>query len=161
MHLDASFFVAVSFLLFIGLLVWKKVPAMITAALDKRAAEIKAQLEEARQLRDEAQSLLAQHQREQRHAAAQVKEIAEQAEREAKVLRDAAEEQLNAAVERRLGMAKEKIAQAETAAVKEVRQAAAHVAVAAAERLIAEHLKAQDDAALVNDVIGALDKRLH
>jgi F0F1-type ATP synthase membrane subunit b/b' len=63
MHFDASFFVAVAFLLFIGLLIWKKVPGLIIAALDQRAAEIKAQLEEARQLRDEAQALLAQHQR--------------------------------------------------------------------------------------------------
>lgn len=161
MHLDASFFVAVAFLLFVALLIWKKVPGLITAALDQRAADIKAQLEEARQLRDEAQALLAQHQREQRNADAQAKDIAEQAQREAKVLQDAAKEQLAAAVDRRLALAQEKIAQAEASAVKEVRQVAAHTAVAAAQRLIAEHLKAQDDAALIKDAIGGLDKRLH
>jgi len=161
MHFDASFFVAVAFLLFIGLLIWKKVPGRIIAALDQRAAEIKAQLEEARQLRDEAQALLAQHQREQRNAATQAQEIAEQAEREAKMLEEAAKKQLDAAVERRLSLAQEKIAQAEAAAVKEVRQVAIQAAVAAARRLIAEQLKAQDDNALIKDAIDSLDKRLH
>jgi F-type H+-transporting ATPase subunit b len=161
MHFDASFFVAVAFLLFIGLLIWKKVPGLIIAALDQRAAEIKAQLEEARQLRDEAQALLAQHQREQRNAATQAQEIAEQAEREAKMLEEAAKKQLDAAVERRLSLAQEKIAQAEAAAVKEVRQVAIQAAVAAARRLIAEQLKAQDDNALIKDAIDSLDKRLH
>jgi F-type H+-transporting ATPase subunit b len=77
------------------------------------------------------------------------------------MLEEAAKKQLDAAVERRLSLAQEKIAQAEAAAVKEVRQVAIQAAVAAARRLIAEQLKAQDDNALIKDAIDSLDKRLH
>ena len=156
-----EFFVALAFVLFIGLLAWKKVHLLIIGALDKRAVDIKAELEEARALRDEAHSLLAQSQREQRDAAAQVKEIAAQAERETKTLREVAERDLDEAMTRRLAMAEQKIAQAEAAAVKEVREVAVGIAAAAARQLLAAHLSAKDQSALVDDAIGGLDKKLH
>ncbi len=156
-----EFFVALAFVLFVGLLLWKKVHLLIISALDKRAADIKSQLEEARALRDEAHSLLAQSQREQRDAAAQVKEIAVQAEREAKVQRETAERDMEETMARRLAMAEEKIAQAEAAAVKEVREVAVGIAAAAARQLLAAHLSAKEQSALVDDAIGGLDKKLH
>jgi len=156
-----EFFVAIAFVLFIGLLVWKKVHLLIIGALDKRAIDIKSQLEEARALRDEAHSLLAQSQREQRDAAAQVKEIATQAERETKTLREVAGRDLDEAMTRRLAMAEQKIAQAEAAAVKEVREVAVGIAAAAARQLLAAHLSGKDQSALVEDAISGLDKKLH
>ncbi len=156
-----EFFVALAFVLFIALLVWKKVHLLIIGALDKRAADIKSQLEEARALRDEAHSLLAQSQREQRDAAAQVKEIAAQAEREANVQRETSARDLEETVARRLAMAEQKIAQAEAAAVKEVREVAVGVATAAARQLLAAHLSTKDQSVLVDDAISGLDKKLH
>lgn len=156
-----EFFVALAFVMFIGLLVWKKVHLLIIGVLDKRAIDIKSQLEEARALRDEAHSLLAQSQREQRDAAAQVKEIAAQAERETKTLREVAGRDLDEAMMRRLAMAEQKITQAEAAAVKEVREVAVGIAAAAARQLLAAHLSGKDQSALVDDAIGGLDKKLH
>lgn len=158
---DSSFFVGLSVVLFVLLLVWKKVPGIIAGALDKRAAEIKAELEQARSLRDEAQALLAQHQKEQREAAKRAEELTATAEREAKLITEEAERNLEALIARREGMARDKIAQAEAAAVKEVRQIAATVAAEAAAELIAAHLKGAEQDALVNEAIDKLGQRLH
>ena len=80
---SAEFWVLVAFLIFVGAL-FKKVSAMLTAGLDARAARIKAQLDEAEKLREDAQSLLAEYQRKQHAAAEEAKSIVAQAEAEAK-----------------------------------------------------------------------------
>lgn len=158
---DPTFWVAVALVLFIALLVWKKVPGLIAGALDKHAAMIRRQLDEARALKDEAQALLAQHQREQRDAAKRAEELIAAAEREAKLITSEAERGLEELIARRTAVARDKIAQAEAGAVKEVRQAAASVAAAAAAELIAAHLKSKDHDALVTDAIANLDKSVH
>lgn len=158
---DSSFFVALAFFLFIGLLIWKKVPGLIAGALDRRAAEIKNELETARGLREEAQALLARHQREQRDAAERAQEMIAAAEREAKTITEEAEHSLNELIARRESLARDKIARAEADAVKEVRQVAAAAATAAAAELIARHLQDKDQDALISASISDLGKRLH
>ena len=63
-----EFWVLISFILFIGLLVYLKVPAKVATMLDERAARIAKELDEARRLREEAQGLLAEYQRKRRDA---------------------------------------------------------------------------------------------
>ena len=161
MHFDATFWVGIAFIAFVALLVWKGVHRIIIAALDKRAVSIRAQIEEARALREEAQTLLAQHQREQRDAAKTAEEILEQANREAKLALKTAEEEMERSAERRMTMAQEKIAQAEAAAVKEVQSVAARVATAAARQLLADKLSADKRAELIDSAIAEVDKRVH
>lgn len=158
---DASFFVAAAFFIFIGLLIWKKVPGLVVGALDRRAAEIKSELETARGLREEAQALLARHQREQRDAAQRAQELITAAEREAKLITEEAERNLNELIARRESLARDKISRAEADAVKEVRQVAAAAATAAAAELIARHLQGKDQDALISASISDLGTRLH
>jgi F-type H+-transporting ATPase subunit b len=161
MHFDAPFWVAFALLIFIGILIWKGVHRFAASALDKRAEEIRKQLEEARSLREEAQAILAQHQREQRDAAKTADDIVAQADREAKLAVKMAEEGLEQAINRRMELAEEKIAQAEASAVKEVRSVAARVATAAAHQLLTQHLTGAGRDKLVDDAIDQVDKKLH
>ena len=153
--------VAVGFVAFVGVLIYKKVPGMVAAMLDKRSAEIKAKLDEARQLRDEARELLNEYERKLRDAQKEAADIVAQAESDAKVLAREAREAMETALARRAKLAEEKIAQAEATALREVRQAAVEVAAKAAERLIAQSVDASKDAALVDRAIKGLHGKLN
>ena len=117
---DSSFWVAVSFTLFVLALLYFGVPRRVTEALDARSAQIAQELDEARKLREEAQALLANYQRKQRDAEQEAEEIVTQARAEAERLAAETRETLAAQLERRTKQAEDKIAQAEAQAVKEV-----------------------------------------
>ena len=153
--------VYVAFFIFVGIMLYLKVPGKITASLDARAAKISAQLDEARTLREEAQSLLAQYQRKQRDAAKEAEEMVALAKEESELFAEEAGKNLEDLLERRTHAAEEKIAQAEAQAVKEVRAAAVSVAVGAAEKVVREHLGGKELDGLMDDAIKELDKRLH
>jgi F-type H+-transporting ATPase subunit b len=153
--------VAVAFLLFVALMLYLKVPKLVTGALDKRSAVIAAQIDEARRLREEAEALLAQYQRKEREAQAEAQEIVAHAEAEAKRLAADAQKALEASIARREQLAVEKIAQAEAAAVKEVRTVAVEVATEAARKVIAASLDAGKANTLVEEAIRELPKHLH
>ncbi|MFQ5534063.1 MAG: F0F1 ATP synthase subunit B [Sphingomonadales bacterium] len=156
-----TFWVAVAFAIFVGLLVWKKVPALIGAALDKRADDIRNQLEEARRLREEAQALLAGYERNQRDAEKEAENIVTLAKAEAERAAADAKAALEAMVERRTQQAGDKIAQAEARAIKQVRATAADVAIRVAKRLIAENLDPARARELTDQAIAELDQTPH
>ncbi len=158
---DPTFWVAVSFFLFFGFLFWKKVPGMIARALDERADKIKAQLEEARTLKEEAQVLLAQYQRKHRDAEKEAEAMMVLAREEAELFARDAERNLTASFERQLKATGEKISQAESHAVKEVKNAAAAAALGAAAEILENQLKAGKHTGLIDDAIKDLDKRLN
>ena len=160
-YLDTTFWVAVSFFAFIGLVLFYKLPQMITKALDKRAEDISTQLDEARKLREEAQTLLAQYQRKQRDAEAEAQDIVAHAEAEAKRAAEEAEKALAVSIARREQLARDKIAQAEAAAVKDVQTVAVDVATEVARKLIAEGLAPEKANDLVETSIKDLPKHLH
>lgn len=160
-YTDPAFFVAISFFLFMGILIWKKIPGMIAKALDERADKIRAQLEEARNLKEEGQTLLAQYQRKHRDAEKDAEEMIAQAKEEAKILAREAEKNLEVAFRRQTRATEEKISQAETKAVKEVKAAAAKAAVSAASSVLQINLKAGKHKKLVDEAIKDLDKRLN
>ena len=114
---------------------------MIIDALDGRAARIKAELDEARRLRDEAQALLAEYQRKRGEAEQEAEAIVAGARDEAERLAAEAKTKVEEFVARRTKMAETKIAQAEAQAVADVRAAAADAAVAAAEKILSETVK--------------------
>lgn len=158
---DATFWVAVSFAIFVGLLFYYKVPGMVTKALDKRAADIAHELEEARRLREEAQELLASYQRKQRDAMKEAETIIEQANEEAERLAIEIRETMQVQAERRTKLAEDKISQAEVQAVQEVRAMAADLAVEAARRVIGDKLSGDKANTLIEKSIRNLGAKLH
>lgn len=156
--MDTTFWVAVSFLLFIALLVYYAVPRKIISALDKRAEGIQQELAEARRLREEAQSILADYQRKQRDAEAEANDIIAQAEREAQAYAQETRQQFEDMLSRRVQMADEKIARAEAQAVAEVRSRAVDASVEAAEQIIADKLDEDKARALIEQSVEQLKK---
>jgi F-type H+-transporting ATPase subunit b len=161
-HINSpEFWVAISFLVFVGVLIKMGVPSMITKSLDDRADAVRKELDQARRLREEAQDLLADYQRKQRAADEEAKAIIEQARREAETMKAESAKSLKEQLERRTRLAEEKIARAEAQAVSEVRAAAVDVATSAAERIIGDKLKGDGGADLVNRSIRDLKAKLN
>ncbi len=156
-----EFWVAVSFAAFVGMLLYYRVDKMASAALDERASAIAKELEEAANLREEAQSLLASYQRQQRDAEREAEDILTLARKEAERMRQEAEEALERQIQRRTKMAEDKIAQAEAQALKEVREVAAGTAARAAHRLIKERVDETLSDELVEKSIQDLKTKLH
>jgi F-type H+-transporting ATPase subunit b len=139
--LEPEDWVAIAFLIFIGGLVYLGVHRKLTAALDQRQARIKAELDEARRLRDEAQALLADYQGKQHEAERDAEAIIASAKAEADRLAAEAKAKMEEFVARRTKMAETKIAQAEAQALADVRAAAADAAIAAAEKILTSTAK--------------------
>ncbi|HEY1541467.1 MAG TPA: ATP F0F1 synthase subunit B [Xanthobacteraceae bacterium] len=138
MFLEAEFWVAIAFVIFLGVLVKVGAPRLLIGALDDRSARIKAELDEARRVRDEAQALLADYQRRRGEADREAEAIVVAAKAEAERLAAEAKVKVEDFVARRTKMAEAKIAQAEAQAVADVRAAAADAAAAAAEKILSE-----------------------
>jgi len=140
-ELNAEFWVAVAFVIFIALLAKLGVHRLLVGALDDRGARIKAELDEARRVREEAQALLAEYQRRRGEADREADAIVVAARAEAERLAAEAKTKVEDFVTRRTKMAEAKIAQAEAQALADVRAAAADAAVAAAELILSETAK--------------------
>jgi F-type H+-transporting ATPase subunit b len=141
--LDAEFWVAAAFFIFIGVLLYMGVHKKIAEALDHRRDRIKAELDEARRLREEAQTLLAHYQQKQREAEGEAAAILTNAKADAERMTLEAEAKMTEFVARRTKMAENKIAQAEAQALADVRAAAADAAVSAAEKILKEAAKGE------------------
>ncbi|MGH6930505.1 MAG: F0F1 ATP synthase subunit B [Dongiaceae bacterium] len=152
--------VAIAFVIFV-MLAATPISRAITGGLDSRAAKIKAQLDEARALRDEAERLLAEHQRKQIAAVKEAEAILAHAREEAERVQRETAANLEAAFGRREKMAIDKIAQAEAQAVADVRNQAVAVAIAAAGKLLRENIDAGKADALIEASIRELDRKLH
>jgi F-type H+-transporting ATPase subunit b len=157
---EPGFWVAVAFALLL-VLGAKRVFNFVVTALDDRAETIKNRLEEARRLREEAQELLASYQRRQRDALKEAEEIVAHAREEADRLTEAAAKDLEHALKRREQLALDRIRQAETQALDEVRGLAADVALEATRRLIAENVTGPKAEAIVDAAIKDLSDKLH
>jgi F-type H+-transporting ATPase subunit b len=128
--------VAVAFVLFIGVLIYVGAHKKVIEALDHRSARIKAELDEARRLRDEAGKLLADYQKKQREAEKEAEAIVAGAKAEAERVAAEARVKVEEFVARRTKLAESKIGQAEAQALADVRAAAAEAAVTAAEQIL-------------------------
>lgn len=156
---QATFWVAIAFILFVAFMAWKARKALL-GGLDARAQRIGAEIDEAQRLRDEAQALLAEYQKKQREALGEAQGMLKQAEEEAERLKAKAEAELAAALKRREQQALDRIAQAEAQALAEVRNLAADLAVAATRKILMEKLDPARAQALVGDAIAELPRRL-
>ena len=161
MLLEAEFWVALGFFAFLGLLGYLGVHRMIGKSLDERSARIKAELDEARKLKDEAAQLLADYRRKREEAEGEAQEIVAGAKAEAERLAIEAKAKVEEFVARRTKMAETKIAQAEAQALSDVRGAAADAAIAAAEKILGAEAKGKLAAELIAKGIDDVRKKLN
>ena len=159
--LEAEFWVAVGFVIFVGILIYVGVPRMLTNALDDRAKRVRAELDEARRLKEEAQKLLAEYRAKQRQADQEAVAIIEGAKAEAERIAAESKVKMEEFVARRTKMAETKIAQAEAQAVADVRAAAAEAAVAAAEKILTQSVKGNVADDLLSRGIGDVKTKLN
>jgi len=157
----AESWVLVAFILFIALLVYLKVPTKLAAMLDDRASKIASELAEAKRLREEAQALLAEYQKKRIDAERDAVNIIDQAKREAEAFAHEARAKLSETLDRRSRQAEQKIAHAEAQAIKEVRNIATDLAVAAAGHLVGDTAKGQAGAKLIEDSISQVRSKLN
>jgi F-type H+-transporting ATPase subunit b len=158
--MDNTFWAFIALVIFLGIAVYMKAPAMITKALDDRADKIKADLDEARRLRDEAKALLAEYQAKRKEAEKEAADILASAKREAEVLRAEAQAKSEDYVRRRTIIAEQKIAQAEADAVNAVRASAVDLAIAASAKLL-EGRDAKANADLFKQALSDVKARLN
>jgi F-type H+-transporting ATPase subunit b len=159
--LQAEFWVAVSFFLFVGVVLYLGVHNKIAAALDSRAASIARELDQARQLREEAEKVLADYRRKEGDAAKEAEAIVTLAAKEAESLAAETRRSMQEHFERRMKLAEDKIARAEAEALRDVRAAAADAAIAAAQTVIAAKLTPEAADKLVKQGIDALKGKLN
>lgn len=158
---NPEFWVLVSFIGFIGLMVYMGVPGMLTKALDARADAIRKELDDARKLREEAQQLLSDYQKKSREAEEEAKSIIEAARREAEAFAAETKKSLAEQVARRSKLAEEKIARAEAQALAEVRGSAIDAAMAAAEKILAGRVQGPTQDALLAQGLADIKGKLN
>jgi len=158
---NTDFVVLLAFIGFVSVLIYMKVPGKLTGMLDARAAQIKADLDEARALREEAKTILATYERRQKEVQEQADRIVSSAREEALAAAAEAKADLKASIARRLAAATDQIASAEAAAVRQVREQAVAVAVAAAGDMLAKQMTADAAEASIDAAIVQIDAKLH
>ena len=158
---NTEFVVLIAFIIFIGALVYFGVPGKVTGILDARAVQIKADLEEARNLREEAKTILASYERKQREVQEQSDRIVAGAREEAMAAAKQAKADLKIAIARRLAAAQDQIASAEASALRQVKERAVSVAIGVAGDVLAKQMTAETASLSIDDAIGQVEARLH
>ena len=146
---DATFFVALSFVLFVIFVFWAGLPSTIIKSLDDRSEQIKKELDEARILHEEAQKLLATEKRKLEQCDAEVEEILRQASEQAALITEKSNSLLKEEIKRKQKQADLKIAQARDEAIREVKAKASELSLIIAK----EYLKENIDDNVASDLI--------
>jgi len=157
---DAAFWATVALLVFVGLVLYLKVPGMMRKMLDDRIKAIETELAEAERLRMEAKFLLEEYEAKRQSAAKEAEGIVTAAREEAFRLTAEAKPALETMIARRTKTVEDKIAQAESQAISEVRARSADVAIEAAQVLLAKQMATKGDALVdqaIKDVGGKLN----
>ncbi len=158
---NTNFVVILAFLLFVAVLIYLKVPGLLMGLLAQRAENIRDELNQAKALREEAQTILASYERKHREVQEQADRIVEQARVDAEAAALKAKDDLKASIARRLAAAEDQIVSAQKKAVKEVRDTAIQVAISAAGDVIAANMSADDGDRLIDEAIVTVEAKLH
>jgi F-type H+-transporting ATPase subunit b len=158
---NTNFVVLIAFLVFVGILVWKNVPALLGRMLDDRAQMIRNDLDEARLLREEAKALLATYEARQKEVQEQSLRIIASAKDEATAAAAQAKQDLHASIARRMAAAEDQIESAVKAAERAVRDQAITVSIAAAGEVLAKQMTADGAAASIDAAIAQVAAKLH
>lgn len=161
MHFDNTFFAFVALVIFLGIVFWAGAHRKMGTALDDRAKQISKDIADARKLREDAEALLAEYKQKRLDAEKEAEGIIAQAKADAAAYASDAKKKLADSLLRRTKQAEQKIAQAEAAAIKDVRSVATDLAIATAGRLIADGAKGKGGESLVADSIAAVKSRLN
>jgi F-type H+-transporting ATPase subunit b len=152
--MDNTFWAFAGLLIFLGIMVYMKVPAMVGKSLDARAGKIRADLDEAKRLRDEAAALLVEYQNKRKQAELDAVEIVNAAKRDAEALAADAKQKTEDFVKRRTAMA-------ESDAVNAVRATAIDIAVAAAGKILGGKASEKLSADLFKQSLSDVKSRLN
>ena len=136
MAIDASFWVAISFLIFVGALIYLKIPQKINEILNKLISDIKNELDESEKLRTEAKILLDNAQKKLDTAQSVGNEILEQAKKDSDKLVIELNDKFHKTSEIKKNLAENKIGQMKEAAIKEIKDASIKIAVDAVKKII-------------------------
>ena len=157
---DPKYSVALAFVIFIGVFVRYVLPHVLRA-LDARSDAIRAQLEQAETLRKEAEALLAQYQQRYNAILAEAEAMVTATKEDVRLMKERAETELNATIERRRAQAEESIAQMETKARREIMESMVDIASANARQLMVQQLDTMKEDPTVAQVISQIQRNLH
>ena len=158
---NTNFVVLIAFLIFVGVLLHVGVPGRLTGMLDARAAGIRKDLADAKALRDEAQDLLDSFARRRHEVQDMADRITSTARDEAQLAAEKAKADIARSVASRLKSAQDQIASAEATAIREVRDSAIQVAIAAAGDVITKGMSAAEATKLIDASIKQVQDKLH
>ncbi|HEX3945891.1 MAG TPA: hypothetical protein VHW69_17590 [Rhizomicrobium sp.] len=158
---EEDFWEGLGLVIVIAFFLWWRVPAFLAAALDRRAEAIAKELEQASQIRKEAERVLLEYRQKASAAKSEAEHILRETKEEAERYAAEARAQLQVQMERRAKLAEQQIAQAEARAMLEIREAAANAAAAAAEKIIAATLDDAKSRALIDSSIKDLGTKLN
>jgi F-type H+-transporting ATPase subunit b len=161
MHFDNTFFAFLALVMFLGIVFYAGAHKKAGAALDARANQISKDIADARKLREDAEALLAEYKQKKLDAEKEAQGIISQAKADAAAYAEDAKKKLADSLTRRTKQAEQKIAQAEAAAIKDVRAAATDLAIKAASSIIAENAKGKGGESLIAESIAAVKSRLN
>ena len=161
MQFDATFFALVALIIFLGIAAYAGAFKKMGAGLDSRADRIRKELDHATQLRKDAEALLAEYKQKRLDAEKEAASIISAAKADAEEYAAETRRKLTESLERRSKQAEQKIAQAEAAAIKDVRNVATDLAIAASHHLAAEAAKGSKGAELISESIAAVKNRLN
>lgn len=148
-------------LIILGVVIWKTgMHQMILGMLDDHGAKVRAELDEARRLREEGQSLLAEHKNKLAGGEEHAEKIAAQAEAETRRLLERHKTELQASLKRREEQALARIAQEEAKALQDVRNRTADLAMRTASRLLSDKMAGDQGKSLLDDAIGEVSQKL-
>ena len=136
MAIDATFWVAVSFVIFFGGLIYLKIPQKINELLNKLISDIKKEIDESEKLRSEAKTLLDNAQSQLDTAQSNAKEIAEQAKKDSDKLVIEMNDKFHKSSEIKKNLAENKITQMKEAALKEIKDASIKIAIDSVKKII-------------------------
>ena len=156
MYFDESAWVALGFVIFIGL-VWRKVGTALGSLLDSRAQKIQEELSEAENLRSEAEAELRRLKILQNEAEEDAKLIVADARATADRIQSAAVEKAEVAIKRREAQATAKIAAAEAAVITDLRTKATSIAIAASKEVLVAELNSELGSSIIDDSLSQIE----
>ena len=136
MNIDATFWVAVSFLIFVGLIFYLKVPQKIIQSLEESIKKIKEEIDNAEKLKDEAKNILSEYESKVSKSKQEIKNLIQKAEKQAESNIIKTNEEFHNIVENRKKAAEEKIKQMKTQAIKDVKNSSVDIAIRSVEKII-------------------------
>ena len=136
MVIDATFWVAISFVIFFGALIYLKIPQKITQMLDKMISDIKNEIDESEKLRAEAKTLLDNAQNKLDTAQSVSNEILNEAKKDSDNLMIELNDKFHKSSEIKKNLAENKISQMKEAAIKEIKDVSIKIAVDSVKKII-------------------------